>query len=404
MLPSSTPSLSETLYKSHYQKKYDYKAQGSYLFFIDNYDHLTDSISINGPFSKSTNAYHPVLTDSSWIRAAPEGGTVLGTIRSDDKRVAITNYQTLSVGDRINRYYNGTGLLRPLFPGEIEVHSKGLAQSHYSRYPILENKGGCVRQWLDQSRLTLGAKAPCHQRICHEKVAGTITDEERFGIVKRYKDGSSIFEKYFEVEASANTASPNSTSGWAKEYLRVMSNATGKLEDLRVGDVIDDDGVTKNLVRTGNPLRYRHEIFMDGSETSVLAEIDNKGNIDITFPETCDNLTVTNAGKHISLRTKKDYSLISDEGHLKVRVKESSMFECKKFGIGSANEKAVLGNQLKALLLAILNALITHTHTGNLGAPTTGPILGLAELQNALNTVNSDSILSDFIFMSKAAS
>ena len=404
MLPSSSPSIDNSLYKLKYGGKYKFNPNASNLLTIDTYDHLTDKVHVVGVVDTNLNSLHPMVTDTAWIRGAPEGGTVLASGRSDNKDMAITNYQTVDPHVRIKQYYNGNGFYRPLYAGEIEIHSKGLAQSFYSRFPVLEHKAGFIRQWLDQNRLTLGAKAPCHQRICHDKVAGVMGDEERFGIVKRYKDNSTLLENYFDISSDTPSTNGNFNSGWAKEYLRVLNNALGKLEDLRIGDVIDDEGTFQNLSRTGNPLRYRHEIFMEGAEDSVLTQIDNKGNMDITFPATVDKIDFINAGKEIAVRTKNDYNFVSDEGHFKVRVKESSMFECKKFGVGSANEKAVLGNQLKSLLLAILNALISHTHTGNLGVPTTTPITGLVELQNALNTVNSDSLFSDFIFFAKAAS
>ncbi|AQA23076.1 hypothetical protein BTZ20_0510 [Rhodococcus sp. MTM3W5.2] len=43
-------------------------------------------------------------------------------------------------------------------------------------------------------------------------------------------------------------------------------------------------------------------------------------------------------------------------------------------GGAGATEPFVLGNQFKAQVLSFITALSTHTHVGNLGAPTSPPV------------------------------
>ena len=70
-------------------------------------------------------------------------------------------------------------------------------------------------------------------------------------------------------------------------------------------------------------------------------------------------------------------------------------------GTETAAENLVLGQQLKALLTLILNALLTHTHTSGIG-PTGPPDVPAANsFQDALDTVLDDTILSDWIFGQK---
>lgn len=73
-------------------------------------------------------------------------------------------------------------------------------------------------------------------------------------------------------------------------------------------------------------------------------------------------------------------------------------------GTAAAGNPAVLGDETKAFLILLIQWLLTHTHvTGGPGSPTSPPeqVAELTEIQE--QNVDNDKILSQLIFLLKAA-
>jgi len=388
---------------------------------------------------RKINTMHPYAGTDSWIRVGIESGlSVLMAQRPDSNEPQLVSYLPRSAADRVRVFKEGgTGLYRPLTSGEIEIHSKGAAQTYYSRRPLLEHRAGLIRAWLNQDDLESGAKAPVHARILHLHKSEELGDEERFGVVQR-PDGpiNKVFIKAdrapdpglvadFAIEAA--TAGVIAEPGpWAKEYTRIIK--TGALfppilVDHREGDVMDDEGNAINLSSSGSPLRYKAEYFCDsilGGEFFV--GIDKDGNFSIALPDeasTGGDITIPagdlilTIGKSYTVSVQTDYSLSTLDGGMTLDSKTdyqltvqdgSAIFKpSKQFDIGGADEPAVLGNVFVEFAGKLIDILVAHFHTGNMGAPTPLDPGSLAQLnQLKASPIQDKMVLSDYINFSKA--
>lgn len=70
-------------------------------------------------------------------------------------------------------------------------------------------------------------------------------------------------------------------------------------------------------------------------------------------------------------------------------------------GTASAANPAVVGNELKAMLESLIDAIATHTHIGNLGIPTAPPTQASTFTSIKSSNVSNDKILSQKIFLIK---
>lgn len=277
----------------------------------------------------------PFQSSSSWIRAIPEGSTpVLAGYRSDlTGETVCLNYMLESPKDILAAYETQLNLYRPLLPGEIEINSRGGAQAHYAARPVLEQRAGSIRLWLNQDRVEAGIKAPTHVRYLHDQKSNSVGDEERFGVVKRPYNFlfdpllltprnalsallalSSTSYNFYDypipgattplgvadifsprgIAAAAAAATPALIAvgkfkqrPFAKEYLRVISNPlfplslNSKLIDIREGQVFDDMGM-QTISSTGAFLRASYKYFTPALDATTI-EIDEVGNMSHQF-------------------------------------------------------------------------------------------------------------------------
>lgn len=387
---------------------------------------------------------HPYLGPDSWIRAGAEAGQpVLAAQRPDSADPELLAYTSKDEDSRTRSYTDDQlGLYRPLQPGEVEIHSKGLAQTMYSRRPLLSQRGGLVRSWLDQDRLESGARAPIHVRHLSLRRGGQLGDEERFGVVARPDDSgttvSKVNSKYVRAgrvidpqlavsfAASALAAGVTVEPGpWAKEYLRILRSGAiypEKLVDIREGDVIDDSGNVINLSASGKPLRYKGEWFADSLlGGAFFVGIDRDGNFSVAAPDEASvggtvtvpagDLMLTLGASH-TVQVQSDYSLSTADGTMtldaqtgyQLTVPDGSItfLPSATLDVGRADEPAVLGNQMLDFLGQFLDLFAQHLHTGNMGAPTPLDPGGISQTQQLKATfVDQQALISDYINFSK---
>lgn len=225
-------------------------------------------------YGRPVPIYHPFLTTDAWIRAIPEKSSGVKTFQGmDNFNDIIQGYYYPNRDKLINNYREKKGVYRPLLPGEIELSSRGLAQTYQSADGRHEIRGGIINSWLDHITLEAGTWSPTHRRLLHNhKASDLIKDEERIGVVTRPDSNDPNITSYPKVDDK-----------FAKEYLRSLDTTDGKkLVDKREGHVIDDIGaeVTGSF---GNPLRVYHRYFNEDQD-ELDVEIDNQGNIAITLP------------------------------------------------------------------------------------------------------------------------
>lgn len=68
-------------------------------------------------------------------------------------------------------------------------------------------------------------------------------------------------------------------------------------------------------------------------------------------------------------------------------------------GEASASKPAVLGDDLKAMLEQLIDAIASHTHVGNLGFPTAPPVEAAQFSSIKSSNLSNDKILCDSIFL-----
>lgn len=421
------------------QKNLDF-AKGAVFLGVVNIDHdsSNEKVGLSYHAGQATlQTLHPYLGADSWIRTGAEAGQpMLAAQRPDSEAPDLLAYLGQDNNLRVEAYEAGVGLYRPLAPGEIEVHSKGLAQAHYSRRPVLEQRGGVVRGWLDQDRLESGARAPVHVRHLHLKRVDLMGDEERLGVVTRpssptetkYVRSGRIIDPLFGANfvgsalASGIIAEPGP---WAKEHTRILKSGAltpEKLIDIREGDVIDDEGEVMNLSKSGNALRFKGEWFTEGLLGGAFyVGIDKDGNFTVAAPDDASaggdisipagDLELTVGANH-TVQVQTDYTLSTTDGAMTVDAQTGYTLTVAdgnivfapsgNLDVGGANEPAVLGNQLLDFLGQFVDLFTNHFHTGNMGAPTPLDPGGLAQTtQLKAQFIDQQAIISDYINFSK---
>lgn len=338
------------------------KKGGLFTSFIDACSSSTQTATlIYAGGQRSIPIPMPFDSTDSWIRSIPEAGaTAILGYRSDTEDTVFLTYENSSPANRLEAYANGTGLYRPLNPGEHEIHSTGLAQSYYCSRPILEQRAGVIRSWLDEDKVEMGGFAPLHTRQIWEHVSNEIGDEERLGAVKRplnfltanpatavlaQSPTSYIFSTFpypdysiptglgatpagvgliTEATAEATLAALQAVGEFeqrtfAKEYLLVINNPlyptppNEYLIDFREGQVFDDDGV-QTVGSHGAYLRSSRQYFTTADDATSI-EIDEVGNIDWTASLVATaGFTASFPAGGWNVTTSRDISFTSDLG------------------------------------------------------------------------------------------
>jgi len=257
---------------------------GPFRFFVSATNPLNEAItatSVAG--SRVMGVAHPYSGSNSWHRISPEpGSTGVWAYRSDRPEPAIFRHEPadrlraapgsaldVTVHQKIDAYFSGIGVYRPLKVGEQEIHSGGYAQTWWGSRGVLDDRGGVCRRWLNMGELESGSRAPVH-RLLFSRGSET-TDTYSVGAVKRWDErGVGIFPKIdgdFCVE----------------RRLHLMGFKGIGLLDERWGQVISDEGVGVRAPTTGLLLRGRSRYWSDtGRPYTRWLDVD--GNEETVFP------------------------------------------------------------------------------------------------------------------------
>lgn len=233
-----------------------------------------DSYTFLGAEGKSREEipiHQPYLTADSWIRACPPRGSGVRVFQKLEENDVVQSFDMPKRDVLIEKYRQGKGIYRPIYPGEFEISSSGIAQTYWSNKGRWEARGGSISVYLDNQKLEAGFHAPLHRRMAHAHVSNEIKDEERFGVVTR--PINAIETKYIK----------NNDDEFSKEYLRVINRNAFKLVDRREGDVIDDEGDTIESEITGKALRSRTFYYTKNGQ-EVIIEFDEEGNANLILP------------------------------------------------------------------------------------------------------------------------
>ena len=144
--------------------------------------------------------------------------------------------------------------------------------------------------------------------------------------------------------------------GTIKQIVRKQNNEQqcgDRLWEISTGEQIIDES-TKEIKKSsfGNNIQYQ----ILGHQNNTYINVDEKGNLEIN--------------------NDKCNIQIDKDGVIVATIKNGEQIKITSNGIflgDTTTQQAVLGNTLQALLIELINAYNSHTHTGNLGFPTDSP-------------------------------
>jgi len=197
-------------------------------------------------------------------------------------------------GDDPRFYY------RRLQESEIDITSKGLASAHFGKTGTLSLRGGPMTQTFDVENLEVDANSPTFVYRTFGNAVGSVSNEVRFGLSKRFSSDSDPSPRWVQVQDQEGT------SIFAKEYIRNIgsqSSASPMLIDHREGNVILDDGTEETSPITGKTLRSHTRYGTVNSEEASL-EVDTEGNMAMFIPDRASHgldLTIVNSDLRISV-------------------------------------------------------------------------------------------------------
>lgn len=318
---------------------------------------------------------HPFVSIESWIRAMPQDGTKYLTFTRSDSaqpQMSGTFYDDSSV--RLNSYQGGQGTYRPLFPGEIEINSGGLAQTHYARRPVMNSKAGVIERTMNQDHLKTYDRAPIHHRTFLLNKSGELGDEHKIGVVERYKN---TWEKFY----------PKINDKFiAEEYLELKNPAkAGPIVMFRVqrGHVVDAAGSPIAQTVTGLPLRHQ-EIYYSNDDTDTREEIDELGNYLIQLSPAASqgyqlNVPSGNAKFRINLdwdatieanrtNTISGSDALTVEGSRRVNITEDTTYQTANFILTADDQVSMDAQQLNVNM----QSAIQYQSLGTMAFESTG--------------------------------
>ena len=144
--------------------------------------------------------------------------------------------------------------------------------------------------------------------------------------------------------------------GTIKQIVRKQNNEQqcgDRLWEISTGEQIIDES-TGEIKKSsfGNNIQYQ----ILGYQNNTYINIDEKGNLEIN--------------------NDKCNIQIDKDGVIVTKIKNGEQIKITSNGIflgDTTTQQAVLGNTLQTLLIELINAYNSHTHTGNLGFPTDSP-------------------------------
>jgi hypothetical protein len=327
---------------------------------ISGVNYLTEKMTVVTPAQTRDLDYaHPYVGQNSWIRSSVEANLKpLIVYRGDRQEPAVLRYLQEKNSQRILDYQNSkTGVYRPLRPGEHEIHSIGFAQAYYSSRAIQELRAGVIKLWLNQDELESGQKSPLHIRQFQDNSSGTIGDEIREGVVKRWT-------------TAVKTIFPKINGFFAKEILTKLKSFSGNPTFFlykREGQVVDDAGVAETHSITAKPLRLKH-IYYTPDNSQIAIELDEIGNFLLSLPDSATNggvLKIPQGGLEFQLGT--DFNIIGGKGMKALFQNEVSIEGSGTAKLKFGNGKIAYGTsetELVDIISQLLDTLSQDTYAG----------------------------------------
>ncbi len=178
-----------------------------------------------------------------------------------------------------------------------------------------------------------------------------------------------------EPEGESEVPKPNNADG--TEQGSVQAPPTRKIIKTKKGHTIQFEDKDNEEMITIKEAKNNHVITLNKDGITIMDGANNH------------EVVLDSAGITISDGVSSDNKIIMEPSGLTVQDKNGNKIILGAGGIqvgsSAATEPFVLGKQFKAQVTSFLVALSTHTHVGNLGAPTSPPVAPI-DLQVPLST------------------
>lgn len=272
------------------QRKADEQGKtGSFQGTVTSVNGATDTMGVTyGPaVEKQMPIQHPFIGTTSWIRSIPDVNTrFLMQNRMDSiqaeaiKTIPFPSYANGPNGTPVGRaydYQNQRNVYRQLNPGEHDIASSGAALAYFGAQGNLDLRSGAhIKRYLNRLTNATEDTAPTHVRRLLQNEPGTMGDEDRVGIVKRW---TTPIDEIYAQDANNNFQN--------EHYLQLLNPANegpAILLSRIEGQVYDDNAVAIEQFSTTLPLRSQ-EFWYTTQDNFVRREIDQNGNIYMALPE-----------------------------------------------------------------------------------------------------------------------
>lgn len=292
------------------QSDYEQGKRGPFEGAVVSVTPTTDTMGVRfGPAKeRRMPIQHPFNGTTSWIRSVPEVETrFLLQNRFDSNQPEALKTIPPPPEKRSSDYLNQLNAYRTLSPGEHDIGSSGMGFAYFSRRGNIDLRSGhAIKRNLNRDTLSIEDSAPTHIKNLLKNTAGKLGDEERIGIVKRWKNA--VDQNYIQ----------DSNQKFQAEYFIQLNNPAESNPSVLLkrteGQVYNEAGERVKQLSTNVPLRHQ-SVWYTTTDDSLVKEIDENGNQIIQYPQTATTgfeMIIPN-GNYRSEMINRDVTIKGDE-------------------------------------------------------------------------------------------
>lgn len=351
------------------ESAYEQGKRGPFEGLVVSIASTTDTMGISfGPAKeRRMPIQHPFSGTTSWIRSVPEVNTrFLMQNRMDTGQPEALKTLPPPASKRSSDYLNQLNVYRLLTPGEHDIASSGMGLAYFGHRGHVDLRSGhAIKRSLNRETLTVEDSAPTHIRNLLYHTVGTMGDEERLGIVKRWKNA-----------VDHNYIQDSNNKFQAERYIKVKNPAGSnpsvlfrKIE----GQVYEDDGTLLKQASTSIPLRHQ-SLWYTTTDEFLRLEIDQNGNQVIQYPSTATigyEMIIPN-GNYRGEMVNRDMTIKGDEqvvvkGNVLYRVQGSVQYNVtKKINLVVGENDFTMGDSTGVSVTGIKGSNLNLDPSGNI--------------------------------------
>lgn len=293
------------------------------------YDLMEKATDNNGKEQYVLNQQHYRTVDVRWLEGKPHVSANVHIPELVSYKGYGLNYLP-SVGDIVIAAYNTTNE-----PVIISIVARSSAHEHgaldpKTQLPILNSYGD-----------------PEYDTSIEDKLRPTpirYIEEGEQSLTSLNSNNELYFDKYGTAKLISRIPNLSKENG---------QKIGDRLWEISLGQDVYNEG-TKELKKSsfGNNIQFQ----ILGHQNDCKVDFDSEGNIEVN--------------------TNKCNLQVDKDGIITATISNGEQIKITSSGIylgNGTNQQAVLGNKLETLLIELINAFNSHTHTGNLGFPTDSP-------------------------------